>query len=586
MKHKHTIRLSGQRGYTIVELIVAMGITAFLSVVLIAFMVSLMGQTAVSSVRTAMTSSLQTALIRISDDVRTSSNPALCNLTPDVNAPQTLTGAAASVPCPADATNSNQQTFWRLTSDQIVINRTPQTASGELIYDDPATLAGKRDTIIYYVRGDALYKRIIAATYTTPLANAITTNTCAVIATGGCQTDTKILDGLDTSATGGPFVATYYDGSGNVIVPSGTDYSSFISARSISVTLKMKRTQSGQDISRDSSMRMQFRGSQVALTAPEPEIETPTTPTSSAKMFVGPGGVDMASASIVGGDVYVQGGIDMTLSSSIATSVNPIRVTVSNFSCGAGASYPSRCATQPIPLSWANMSSINGPVCANDQTSTVGLPGLIAGCSAPKVDTPVFNKSVFTGQTTSSVTSSTLPCTTPLQANTRYIGNLDLSTGCRKVINGSNVYIKGGISAYMGGFTVSESMGTTRPIIVTDGKIRFNGFGSSVTPNSYGSTPYFISYASLDAACSNSDTCTTISPTQLKATIDTWDGDSFGNASPIVLITTSAPGTSFYAYFGRVSLALGSNAGSLGGQAVDVTGSTISLTTSPPLPSQ
>ena len=61
MKHKNTIRLSGQRGYTIVELIVAMGITAFLSVVLIAFMVSLMGQTAVSSVRTAMTSSLQTA---------------------------------------------------------------------------------------------------------------------------------------------------------------------------------------------------------------------------------------------------------------------------------------------------------------------------------------------------------------------------------------------------------------------------------------------------------------------------------------------------------------------------------------------
>lgn len=99
----------------------------------------------------------------------------------------------------------------------------------------------------------------------------------------------------------------------------------------------------------------------------------------------GVGGLLMQnSAKIIGGDVLINGEIEMQNSAQIGLSTSPVNVEVAHQNCPnpADATYPRLCATgengEPITIS--NLAHIYGTVLANNQTTTTGMsnPGLTA----------------------------------------------------------------------------------------------------------------------------------------------------------------------------------------------------------------
>lgn len=589
-----------QYGFTIVELMVTMAVGAVLVVAAVGVYLTVLGQSPVIKARNTLSTNLQNALNRINDDVRRSSNVTVYNLTADPSAPNAKTGYE-NVPGPTPDTND--QHYWRLGENRLLLNQTPVTNSGNPIYDSAEYAAGKKNTIIYYVRDGALYRRVIAAAYGT---NSVATATCPTrTVVGGCvDSDTKLVDNLRTSLGAGAFKVVYYDRNGNPISytakdSSGNnipDYSGFPLTRAIGVTLELESgaVQGSQTVSVTNNMRMQFR-SQLNV-VPEDIVEPyvpPTNGVGSPGLMTGAGGLNLNGTTVQGGDVYVKGKISLNNGSRIGGAPfftlfgggTPVNLNVANIACVSAGAFPAPCGSsvQPITMS-GSYNSINGQVCAKDQTVATNINaygsglGLLNQCTPPDADLPSFDKAGFVNQMTNGVSLGSLAsCNNGTQspaANRTYTGDVSWAFFCRVSLSG-NMYIKGNLSASNAVIQVAESAGKVRPIIVVNGTMNMGG---RVYPNSYGTTPYFISFFSADTDCSNSNVCTSISPTKLKETLDTYTGQYiFGGNAPVSLVNMTALGTSFYSYYGEVYLDFFTKVGAAGGQRVKANNAEIVL---------
>ena len=581
-------------GFTVVELMVTMAVGAILVTATVGMYLTVLSQAPVTSERNRLATQLQSALNRINDDVRRSSNVTVYNVVADPNAPTTKAGYI-DVPGPDD-TDTNDQHFWRMGEQRLLLNQTPVDASGNPIYTNAEYAAGPKNTIVYYVRDDALYRRVIAATAT---GNTASTTSCTRVPEGGCiASDIKLVDNIRQESGVPKFKIAYYDRNGNSISNTITDttgtevpdYTGFPLTRAIGVELALESTTNAQTISVSNTMRMQFRSelNVVPTTVVEPYIP-PTNGVGSPGLMVGPGGLVVTTGGLImGGDAYVKGKVNVGFNGSIgggslfATSA-PVNLNVGNIGdCGSG-SYPQPCGSgsQPITAS-AAYARIGGKVCAKDQVSATGITaapgemyGLIPGCTPPDVDLPTFDKSSFVaGMTNGSAAGSTVSCTTgstSFAANRKYTGNITINLYCQATIEGS-MYVTGNLTASNSGrFKVAESAGRVRPVVLVNGKISMGG--ARVNPNSFGTTPYFISMYSAENSCSISDTCNTISPAKLKETID----NNTSYSAPISLSNTVAQGTSFYSYFGEVNLSFYSDVGAAAGQRVYVDNSNVRM---------
>lgn len=297
-------------------------------------------------------------------------------------------------------------------------------------------------------------------------------------------------------------------------------------------------------------------------------------------VYSGPGGLILGgSAAITNSSVYVGGTITMTGASKIGTYNQPLTVNVANQACPTGNSpgptYPQVCtSTQPISLAYS--TNIYGTVCATGQTSKGpnnniqtgnGGSGLVSNCTAPTVSQPSYDKSaqVAAVTTTGSGTSNTYVCNSwPFDrtwpANLKLTGNVSVASSCNLVIKG-NVYITGDLN--IGGaskITVDNSVGTTRPVVLVDGKITVGGSAQMIT-NSSGTGIQFISMKSSASCGSN---CTTLSGNDLK--------NSQGVETVNVGGAVSVPGMIFDAYWGKATITGSGNVGSAVGQTVDLSG--------------
>lgn len=591
-----------QRGFTLVELMVTMAVGAVLVVAAVGMYLTVLGQSPIVKTRNTLSTNLQNALNRINDDVRRSSNVTLYNLTADPNAPNAKTGYE-NVPGPT--TDTDDKYYWRMGESRLLLNQTPVTAAGAPIYDNAQYAAGKKNTIVYYVRDGALYRRVIAADYGT---NSVATATCATRSlTGGCiESDTKLVDNLKASLGTGAFKVVYYDRNGNPISYTAKDsagndipdYGGFPLTRAIGVTIALESGTivGNQTVSLSNSMRMQFRSqlNVAPVDTTEPYVP-PTNGIGDPGLMVGPGGLYLSSGSTVqGGDVYVKGKVTLDFNTRIGgnpvlnfnSTGTPVNLNVANIGCGSGATYPSPCEASSPPITiHASFASINGKVCAKDQPSpTANInpfgsgQGLISSCTPPEVDLPAFDKASFVSQMTNGTAlGSTGSCSNGNQstaANRTYTGNVSWTTFCTVSVTGS-MYITGGLTASNARIRVAESAGKVRPIIVVNGRIELNG---TVYPNSYGTTPYFVSFFSSDSTCSNSNSCTTITPAKLKETLDNYTGHQIsGGNAPVSLRNITAPGSSFYSYFGETYVDFFAKVGAVGGQRVKMSNADISL---------
>ncbi|CAN5119941.1 hypothetical protein BH09PAT3_BH09PAT3_2820 [soil metagenome] len=297
-------------------------------------------------------------------------------------------------------------------------------------------------------------------------------------------------------------------------------------------------------------------------------------------LITGPGGLILSgSAAVTNSSVFVGGTITLKGASKIGTSAKPLQVDVGNQACPAGATpgatYPTTCtSTQPINMEYS--TAIFGSVCATGQTSKgpnnniqkgSGGQGLILGCTAPDGAAPTYDRTAHINSmtTTGSSTSNTYVCNSwPFDrvwpANLKLTGNVVIDGSCNITIKG-NVYITGTLT--IGGAAtvrVDNSVGTTRPIILADGKITV-GNSASISTNASATGAELVSFAS-NAPCGSA--CTSITGTALKTT-STYETINVGGA-------VSVPGVVFNAYWGKATIGGSGNIGSAVGQTVDLSG--------------
>jgi hypothetical protein len=145
-------------------------------------------------------------------------------------------------------------------------------------------------------------------------------------------------------------------------------------------------------------------------------------------------------------------------------------------------------------------------------------------------------------------------------ANLRITGNVSWSSSCDLTITG-NAYITGNLD--IGGsaiIRIANSVGSTRPVIIVDGKITVGG-SARIVSNNQGTGAHFISFKS-SASCGPS--CTSLSGNDLKTSqnLETVDIGGAGNL----------PGMIFQAYWGKLKLGGSGNIGSVIGQTIDMQG--------------
>lgn len=305
----------------------------------------------------------------------------------------------------------------------------------------------------------------------------------------------------------------------------------------------------------------------------------------------GPGGLIMSgAASINNSDVYVNGTIQMSGVSRIGSDIVPANVNVSNVACPLGntpgPTFPSVCtSSQPISIPDWSTASIIGTVCATGQTQSkfpnspfnLGLPqiragllggeGLRSGCTAPPVGYPTYDRAAHVSQVTTTAAGNSnsyvcgsWPFNRTWPANLRLTGNVTIDGSCDVTING-NVHITGNL--VLGGaarIRVSESAGTTRPVVIVDGNVTVGG-AAVLIPNSRGTGIQFISFRT-NAACNPS--CTNLTGNELKASQNLQTVSISGGVS--------LPGMVFQSYWGRITVSGSGNIGSAIGQTVDLNG--------------
>ena len=293
----------------------------------------------------------------------------------------------------------------------------------------------------------------------------------------------------------------------------------------------------------------------------------------------GEGGLYMSNNSkIAGGDVLINGQITLSNSAQIGLSTNPVNVSVADQVCPdpPDATYPQICGSggaQPITIN--NLAHIYGTVKANNQTSGSGMsnPGLSASSGVSAQPLPTYDR---TGQETAVTTTlnGDFNCSSgsqTWQANTKIVGNVNISNKCQVTVNG-NVWITGNFNiSNSAELIVADGLGSTRPVIMIDGSsgATFSN-GADLVPNSTGTGFEVITYWST-ASCSPE--CSNVTGTDLY--------NSRGHTTISLANSSTAANTVFYAHWSQVQVSNSGQIGALIGETIQMSNAaTVTFSTS------
>ncbi len=284
----------------------------------------------------------------------------------------------------------------------------------------------------------------------------------------------------------------------------------------------------------------------------------------------GAGGLFMSNSSkIVGGDVFINGEINLSNSAQIGLSTNPVNVKVAHQICPspATAAYPRVCASgeNGQPITFANTAHIYGTVTATNQTSGTSMsnPGLVSGTVAPQA-LPTYDRAAQKAAVTNNMTGVAASCngsqniTWP--ANTKITGNVSVSLACKVTVQG-NVWITGNLSVgNTAQLIVANSLGTTLPNIMVDGAsgATFNQSAQLVANASNTSFEVLTFYCG--AGCSPDSASVTGTVLAASRSITTISLQQ----------SASAPRTIFYAYWSQVQVGNSGQIGAIIGQTLNL----------------
>jgi hypothetical protein len=272
----------------------------------------------------------------------------------------------------------------------------------------------------------------------------------------------------------------------------------------------------------------------------------------------------------VGGDVFVNGEINLQNTAQIGLSTNPLKVDVANQRCPnpPDATYPRVCNSgeNGEPISIGNQAHIYGTVTATGQSNTSGMssPGLVGGTVAPKT-LPTYDRAAQKAAVATTITGTDASCngsqTKTWAANTKITGNVTISNKCKVTVMG-DVWITGNLNMTNSTqMIVSNTLGTTRPNIMVDGSsgvVLSNT--SELTPNSSGIGFQILTFYST-ASCSPD--CANVT------------GSDLYNSRSVSTITLANsgnnPNTILYAYWSQVEIQNSGQIGAIIGQTIKLT---------------
>ncbi len=215
-----------QAGLTLVELLIALILTAALSGLIISFSVDKLEQSAIQTMRYDLLTNAETGLNRVTNDIRIASDADTNNRWQDPYSP----GAPSN------------ELSWQSNSSTLVLAIAAVDNKNNIIFDDAHDYVSAKNNIIYYVQNGSLYRRVLAA----PVSGNAAVTTCPPIdATTSCPADADVLDNVSS------FSIQYYDSNGTVTTP--------VDAHSVQLNVTLSENKFGQNISVQYATRMVFR---------------------------------------------------------------------------------------------------------------------------------------------------------------------------------------------------------------------------------------------------------------------------------------------------------------------------------------
>lgn len=301
----------------------------------------------------------------------------------------------------------------------------------------------------------------------------------------------------------------------------------------------------------------------------------------SYSVVTGVGGLYMSNNSkIVGGNVYVNGEINMSNSAQIGLTTSPVDVKAAHQNCpvGGGATYPRVCAAgengQPITLN--NLSKIYGEVQATNQTTGTNMfnPGLVAGSPAPAA-LPSHDRAAQVAAVASTTTGSAASCYTGTKtwtANLKITGDVSISNTCKVTVEG-DVWITGKLQLSNSSELIVKNGLSAVPVIMIDGHDGFSASNGALLRSSTDATPKGFRIITYWSTASCSPDCSNVTGSDLYNSRNQTTIQMNNNAS--------APLTELYARWTRITISNGGNIGAVVGQTINLTNSgTITFGTS------
>ncbi|HJQ09370.1 MAG TPA: type II secretion system protein [Candidatus Saccharimonadales bacterium] len=214
------------KGYTLVELVIALSVISILSIVVLYFFGNVLIQNTIAIARGDLLSEAHIALDRVNDDVRLSANADEQNRWEDDHAPN----------APSDLFS------WASDSDTAVLATVAQDQNDTILFEDASEYISWKNNNIYFVANNTLYKRVLAA----PVSGNKAVTTCpAAVATTSCPKDREVLHNVQS------FTIRYLDGDNNEVVPAN--------ARSVELEILLSKKAYGRTITADYTTRTVFR---------------------------------------------------------------------------------------------------------------------------------------------------------------------------------------------------------------------------------------------------------------------------------------------------------------------------------------
>lgn len=221
------MRLSdNQSGLTIIELSIALTITAILAVIIVGFSVDKLEQSTLQSTKYSLLTDAETGLDTVANDIRVANAADDNNRYQDPNSP----GAPAN------------ELSWASNSNTVVLAVAAHDSSNNVLWEDAHDYISNKNNIIYYLSGGSIYRRTLADSVS---GNTAVTTCPPSNANASCPADGDILDNVSS------FSVQYYNEQNQQVDPA--------SARSIQLSVTLLVHKYNQDITASYTTRMVFR---------------------------------------------------------------------------------------------------------------------------------------------------------------------------------------------------------------------------------------------------------------------------------------------------------------------------------------